>query len=28
MHTAAKDCHLYLWTTNNYLEAAFGVVRA
>lgn len=26
---AAPDgCHLYLWATNNYLEAAFAVARA
>ncbi len=25
---AAADSHLYLWTTNNYLERAFEVVRA
>jgi N6-adenosine-specific RNA methylase IME4 len=25
---AAKDAHLYAWATNNYLEAAFKVIRA
>ena len=25
---AAADAHLWLWTTNGYLEAAFGVIRA
>lgn len=25
---AADDCHLYLWTTNNYLEDAFDVIKA
>jgi N6-adenosine-specific RNA methylase IME4 len=25
---AADGCHLYLWTTNKYLESAFGIVRA
>ena len=25
---AADDAHLYLWVTNNYLEAAFKVVAA
>jgi N6-adenosine-specific RNA methylase IME4 len=25
---AAKDAHLYLWTTNAYLERAHGVARA
>lgn len=25
---AAPDCHLYLWTTNAHLEAAFSVARA
>lgn len=25
---AAPDCHLYLWTTNAHLEAAYGVARA
>lgn len=25
---AAPDCHLYLWTTNAHLEAAFGVARS
>ena len=24
----AKDAHLYLWTINRHLEAAFGVARA
>ena len=25
---AAEDAHLYLWATNRYVEAAFGVARA
>lgn len=25
---ATPDAHLYLWTTNRYLEQAFGIVRA
>ena len=25
---AADDAHLYLWTTNRYVEAAYGVARA
>ena len=25
---AAPDAHLYLWTTNRYVEAAYGVARA
>lgn len=25
---ADDSCHLYLWTTNNHLEAAFGVIKA
>jgi N6-adenosine-specific RNA methylase IME4 len=25
---ASENAHLYLWTTNGFLEAAFGVVRA
>lgn len=26
-NVAARDAHLYLWTTNKYLPEAFGVVR-
>lgn len=25
---AARNCHLYMWVTNNYLEKAFDVLRA
>jgi N6-adenosine-specific RNA methylase IME4 len=25
---AAPDAHLYLWTTNRYVEAAYGIARA
>jgi len=25
---AGRDCHLYLWTINRYVEEAFGVSRA
>lgn len=25
---AAKDCHLFLWTTAPFLEASFSVMRA